>query len=148
MQSSPIIHRRRSAFTLVEAMITVVIVSIGMIASLQLLTFQHTVNTLEQERARARQIVGEEMERLRHELYTRIEGGKSVTVWDNGTPDDKADDTTGVLAVTVRDTKGVAVFVAPNPAERVEVEVTLSWNPRGRFSDKTFQETVMTYIAP
>ena len=129
-------------------MIAVVIVAIGMIASLQLLTFQHVINTLEQERARARQIVSEEMERLRHELYTRIEGGQSVTVWDNGTPDNTSDDTMGVLAVTVRDPDGVSVFVAPNPAERVEVEVTLSWHPRGRFNDKTFQETVMTYIAP
>ena len=145
---SLITSERQFAFTLIEAMVAVMITAIGMISALQLLTFSHVQNDLEQERSRAHQIVCEEMERLRHELYTRITGGTTVTIWDNGTPDDTTDDTVGTLEVIVRDTNGGALTAAPVPAVRVQVEVTLTWNPRGSRHTNTFRESVMSYIAP
>ncbi len=140
--------RRRRGFTIIEAVITVVLVTIGSIGALQMTVFLRTQNDLEQERARANQIISEEMERIRHTLYTRITGGTTVTVWDNGTPDNPDDDTIGTIEVTVRDPDGNLLMMAPVPAVRVQVEVTLTWNPRGRLSGRTFRETLMTYIAP
>ena len=141
-------RRALAAFTIVEAMLAMGILALGMIGGLQMLTFVRVQNDLEQERARAHQIVSEELERVRHELYTRITGGETVTVWDNGTPDDTNDDTVGTLEVVVRDPSGTLLTAAPVPSVRVQVEVTLIWHPRGLLSGKSFRETVMTYIAP
>lgn len=138
----------RRGFTIVEAMITVLIITAASIGGIEMVVFVRTQNTLEQERSRAQQIVSSEMERLRHELYTHITGGSTVTVWDNGTPADTTDDTIGTLEVIVHDPDGNLLTEAPVPSVAVKVEVTLTWNPRGRRHGSTFKETVMTYIAP
>lgn len=140
--------KRQAGFTLVEAAVASVITLLGMIGGLSLMTFNVMQNDLEQERSRAHQIVVEELERVRHSLYTRIRSGSAVTIWDNGTPADPTDDTTGTIEVIVRDATGGALVAAPVPAVIVTVEVTLTWNPRGRLQNKTYRETVMTYIAP
>lgn len=139
----------RRAFTLIESIITVMVVSISFIAVITLLMFDNICANYEQERARAYQIVSEQMELIRMKLYTRITTGSTVTVWDNGTPGTTADDTVGTLAVTVRDPKtGQVLTAAPVPAVRVQVEVTLSWRARGGLQRRTMRETMMTYIAP
>jgi prepilin-type N-terminal cleavage/methylation domain-containing protein len=137
----------RRAFTLIESMIAVVILSIGMICSLTLMSFTTLQNNLEQERARAHQVVTEQMERVRYSIYTQVTPGSTVTVWDNGTTD-TSDDTKGTLEIIARNPAGTKLTAAPVPAVRVQIEVTLSWNPRGRLSTKTFRDTLMTYIAP
>ena len=78
--------KKQQGFTLIELMIVVAITALGLVAAMRLLMYAYLKNDLEQERARAHQVVCEEMEWLRHELYTRITGGRTVTVWDNGTP--------------------------------------------------------------
>jgi prepilin-type N-terminal cleavage/methylation domain-containing protein len=138
----------RRGFSLIEAMIAVIIAAIAVIGGFQLIIFTRVQNALEQERARAQQVVSEELERVRHTLYPRITGGKTLTVWDNGSPGDTTDDTIGTLEVIVRDPDGNQLFAAPVPAVRVTVEVTLSWNSRARLKTHTFRETMMTYIAP
>ncbi len=135
-------------FTLVEAAIAMVIVSLGAISTLGLLAFTRLHNEEEQERSRAHQMVSEEMERVRLELFSRVTTGTNVTVWDNDTADDATDDTTGTMVVTMRDTGGNVINVAPDPAARVQVEVTLNWSPRGRRADQTLQESVMSYVVP
>lgn len=140
--------RNGQGFTLIEALIAMSILAFGFIATVTLITSTQVNNSMEQERARAHQIVSEEMEQVRHNLYTRITPGRQITVWDNGTPDDTLDDTTGNLTVTIRDPSGVELAAPPVPATRVEVEVTVDWNPRGRLAGKTLRETVMTYLSP
>jgi type II secretory pathway pseudopilin PulG len=139
---------RSAGFTLVEAMIATAVVALGFTATVSLLTVTRVNNDLEQERARAHQIVLEEMERVRLELFTRISPGRETTVWDNGTPDDDTDDTVGTLTVLMRDINGVALTGPPVTWGRIEVEITLSWNPRGRLKTKTMRETLMTYVTP
>lgn len=135
--------------SLIEVLIAVFIVSIGMLATLSLLTWCRIHNDLEQERARAHQVVSQEMEQVRHELFTRVTAGQTITIWNNGTPDDTTDDTQGTLEVVMRDPDtGNTLLTPPDPARRVEVEVTLSWSPRGRLSGKTYRESVMTYLSP
>lgn len=142
------LFRARRAFTLIEALVTVLIVTAASIGGIEMAIFVRTQNTMEQERSRAHQIVCSEMERLRSSLYTHIIGGSTVTVWDNGTPTDSTDDTIGILEVIVRDKAGTLLTAAPVPAVAVRVEVTLTWHPRGRRQGSTFRETVMTWIAP
>lgn len=141
-------HSRRRGFTLVEAALAIVIVALGSISTLGLLAFTRLHNEEEQERSRAHQMVSEEMERVRLELFSRVTAGDVVTVWDNDTADDPTDDTTGTMIVTMRDTAGNLLAAAPDPAERVTVEVTLTWSPRGRRADETLQESVMSYVVP
>lgn len=129
-------------------MIATAVVGLGTTATLSLLTAARLNNAIEQERARARQIVYEQMEGVRGDLFSLVTSGKDITVWDNGTPDDPSDDTRGVLAVMATDAGGNPVIVAPVPARWVQIEVTLTWNPRGRLGGKTLRETVMTYIVP
>ncbi|MCE5230418.1 type II secretion system GspH family protein [bacterium] len=136
------------AFTIIEALVTVLIVTAASIGGIEMTAFVRTQNVMEQERSRAHQIVTSEMERIRNQLYTHITGGSTVTVWDNGTPDDTTDDTIGTLDVVVHDPAGHLLTAAPVPAIAVKVEVTLTWHPRGRRHDSTFRETAMTWIAP
>lgn len=139
---------RRRGFTLIESVIAIVIVSLGAISTMSLLMNSRVHNHNEQERARAHQIVSEEMDRVRLELFSRITANETVTVWDNGTPDDTSDDVIGTLDVIIRDTDGNALAAAPVPAQRMEVEVTLSWTPGGRPSGRVMRESVMTYVSP
>lgn len=140
--------RAQWAFTLIESLVTVLIVTAASIGGIEMAIFVRTQNTMEQERSRAHQVVCSEMERLRSSLYTHITGGSTVTIWDNGTPDDSSDDTIGTLDVIVRDKAGTLLTAAPVPAVAVRVEATLTWHPRGRRHGSTFRETVMTWIAP
>jgi type II secretory pathway pseudopilin PulG len=138
----------KAAFTLVETLIASGILAIVMLGSMSLMTYSRIQNDLDQERARAHQIVTGQMERVKQMLYTQITGGTTLTVWDNGTPGNTADDTNGTISVQIRKLDGTVVTAAPVPAEAVQIEVTLTWNPRGRLKGKTFRETAMTYVAP
>lgn len=139
----------RRGVSLIEVVIAVAIMSIGTLATLSLLTFMRLHNDHEQERARAHQIVTEEMEIVRFNLYPRIRSNSATTVWDNGTPLDPADDTTGTIDVVVRDAyTGTQLFAAPVPSRLLKVEVTLEWNPRGRLNTKTYRETLVSYVSP
>lgn len=142
--------RSRDGFTIIEVLIAMSIAALSMLAILTTLQLTRINNSIEQERSRAHQIVSEQLERVRFQLYTMITAGTQITVWDNGTPDDATDDTQGTLEIRIIDPEtGIALAAAPTPAKRVLVEVTLSWNPRGRLGgSKTMRETVMTYVAP
>ena len=142
--------RRKRGFSLIEVMITVAVVSIMFFATLSLIMTARMLDNLEQERARAHEIVTEELDRVRFALFSRVTGGDEVTIWDNGTPDNDTDDTEGVLSVTIRDQGGNTLAVTPVPSEIVEIEVTLTWTPRGRVgsSSRIYRETVMAYITP
>jgi prepilin-type N-terminal cleavage/methylation domain-containing protein len=147
------IRARHRAFTLVEIMVAVVIVSIGMIATLTSLSYANLHNDMEQERARAHQIVCEKMEQQIQRLYSNgaVMTSSTPTVWDNGTPDNTTDDTLGTLDVVATKPDGTLIAsgsLPPVPAVRVTLEVTLSWHPRGRLHAKTMRETAMTYMVP
>ena len=141
---------RRRGMTLVEVVITIAIVMVGSVATFSLLTFSHTQNAFEQERARAHQIVLEFLERTKSDLFSQVTAiPAQQTVWDNATPNDPKDDTVGTISVIIRDMDGNVLSAAPVPAEMIQVDVTLTWNPRGRLRDaKTYSETVVAYMTP
>lgn len=140
--------RPRTGFVLVEALIAIVIVTLASVATLSLLMFTRMHNAQEQERTRAHQIATERMDRVLQELFPTVVAGEQLTVWDNGTPDDDSDDTEGTIEVILRDVDGNLINFTPTPWERVEVEVTVSWNPRGRRGDIEVRESIKTYMAP
>lgn len=142
-------HQRGQGFSLIEVMIAVSIVAIGSLSTLSLLMFAQMHNAFEMERSRAHQIVSQEIELVHFNLYTRIRTNSATTIWNNGTPTDTSDDTTGLITVQATNPyTGAVVTQAPVPAVVLQVEVTLQWSPRGRMSGSTYRETAMTYIAP
>lgn len=145
---SPVHNDDRSGFTIIESLIASLIVTIGLLATLSLLSWSRQHNAREQERARAHQIVSQELEQVRLELFSRLNPGQQISVWDNGTPDVSTDDTVGTLEIIMTDPDtGATLSAPPNPAKRICVEVTLSWRPRGR-SQAIVRESVMTYLSP
>lgn len=135
-------------FTLPEAVIGVAIATLGSISTISVLMFARLHNSEEQERARANQIVCERMERVHLELFSAITAGEDVVVWNNGTPEDPSDDTHGTLSVIIRNGEGHLIAATPVPWERVQVEVTLAWRPRGRRDSPLLRESLMTFLAP
>lgn len=141
-------QRRRRGLTLVEVLFASAIVALGMLATLTMLTAIRINNSIAQERSRARQVIYLEVEGLRYTLYSRLRPSRTVTVWDNGTPDDPQDDMQGQLQIVLRDSNGAILAQPPATGAQVQAEVSLSWNPRGRLAGKTLTETMMTYFVP
>lgn len=139
---------RRSGFTLVEALIAIVIVTTGSISTLSLLMTTRSHNAQEQERARAHEIATERMERVLHELFPTVVAAEEITVWDNGTPDSSHDDTTGTISVQLYNYEGNSISQTPTPWTRVQVEITVTWTPRGRGGHQQLREVLMAYMAP
>lgn len=140
--------RLQRGIALIEALIAVIIVTLGAVSTLSLLMFSRMHNAQEQERARAHQIATERMDRVLNELFPTIVSEEEITVWDNGTPDDTSDDTEGTISVFLRDVAGNSISFTPTPWERVQMEVTVTWRPRGRRGDIELQESLVTYTAP
>ncbi len=140
---------RRKGFILVEALIAVVIVTIGSMSTLSLLITARAHSAQEQERARAHQIATEQMEIVLHELFPTVVSGEEITVWDNGTPENPNDDTVGTVSVLLYDINGTSISHTPTPWSRVQVEVSVTWTPRGRLNnDKELREVLIAYMAP
>lgn len=145
--------RHQTGFTLIEAMISMLIVAImggGVLAMWPALA---KLNTLEQERAAAFQIACQQLEtNIKLPDFPNLASSQAVMVWDNGTPNNLADDTNGMIDISVRDAKtGTQITSTPatlGPNQWYRVEVTVSWHPRGTLQGKTMRETVMTYVVP
>jgi len=143
-------QRKNKGFTLIEAVIASAIATFAILTILYLLAFLQLHNELEQETNRAFQIVTQAMDLERYQLFSWAQSYTVQTIWDNGTPGDTSDDTTGKLEIIVRDPKtGTVLTSPPDPAVLVQIEATLTWNPRGsRVANKTMRETAMSYIVP
>jgi prepilin-type N-terminal cleavage/methylation domain-containing protein len=139
----------RRAFTLVECMVATAVCAIIFLATISLLGFARLSNEVEQERARAHQIVCERIEVERYKLFTWTAANSVQTIWDNGTPSNPADDIKGTLEVIIRDAKtGAVLAMVPNPAVLVSIEATLTWNPPGSISGRTLRESAMGLKSP
>jgi Tfp pilus assembly protein PilV len=97
------VEKKTGGFTLVECLLALVLATLIFTATLSMLGFARSHNQVEQERCRAHQIVCQALETERFNLFPKTQSDSIVTVWDNGTPADPSDDTTGELDITVRD---------------------------------------------
>ena len=121
------------------------LVGMGVVLSLGVLAFVRLQSNAEQERVRANLVVTQQMELIKALSFTELRPiSKDVVVWDHGTPGDPADDLHGTLEVVLRDSRGVLIVGPPLAAGLVQVEVTVTWNSRGREQ----HDTLMTYITP
>mgnify|MGYP006306784877 CR=1 FL=1 len=137
-------------FTLVEVMLAVAIAGIAAMSTLGVLGFARLLNSQEQERARAHQIVTQAIEEENHRLFTYTTAGEEKTIWDNMTPGDTSDDTVGPLTLRVETAQtGAVLFNAPDPAVMVKIEATLTWVTRGsKLQNKLMRESAMAYKVP
>ncbi len=144
------VEKKTGGFTLVECLLALVLATLIFTATLSMLGFARSHNQVEQERCRAHQIVCQALETERFNLFPKTQSDSIVTVWDNGTPADPSDDTTGELDITVRDpATGTVLAKAPEPAILIEIEATLTWHPRvASWKPREMHETVITYKAP
>lgn len=143
----------RAAFTLIEAMLSTLVVAVMGGGILVMWPAMAKLNTLEQERANAFQLACQQLEaNVKLPNFPNIASSQTVMVWDNGTPNNTTDDTNGTIDVIVRDAKtGAQITTTPGtlgPTLWYRVEVTVSWHPRGTLHGKTMRETVMTYVVP
>lgn len=139
-------------FTLIECMIAVGIASMLTIGTLSLLYLVRAQNEIEQQRARAHQIVSQKLEGERYLYHKYRIPSNTVTIWDNGTPYDPTDDTVGQMEIVIWDVRTHTLItgtVDPGTNNLVSIEATLTWSPRsGPAHNRTLHESVMAYAAP
>ncbi len=132
-----------------ECLFALAISSLSFMATASLLFYTKFHNEIEQQRARAHQIVTERLEIERFQLFTWTQTGDQVTVWDNNTPDNPDDDTVGSIFIVVRNalTDEILTVAPSHPAFLVQVEATLIWAPKTR-PNRIMRETAMTFKSP
>jgi hypothetical protein len=147
-------HRRR-AVSLAEVLIALLLASIMVTGALQLLQFNQIYQMKEEMRASAVDALSHEMEILKHEFIYNLEPySKGVTLYDNRTPNDRTDDTTGTLRVRFLDRSGSVLGTAADILStartegRVEVNMRVTWSGRGRFSGVFYHERMGGYVIP
>lgn len=141
-------RKHTRGFSLIEVLVTMSIVMLGSVSTLGLITQSRIISYSERDRARAHQIVMQEMEKVRRQLFSHVAPAAEVTLWDNQTPEDRSDDTVGMLEITMRTLDGDPLEEPPEIPQAVRVEVSLTWSPRGSLSGKQLTERLVSYIAP
>ena len=123
----------RRAFTLVEAMISVMVVAVLGGGILVMWPAIAQLNTLEQERAYAFQLACQQMEAsVMVPDFPRIANHQTALVWDNGTPNNPADDTTGTVDVIVARRQDGSVD--PDHARYAEPQFMVSGRSHGELA--------------
>jgi hypothetical protein len=96
-----------------------------------------------------------EMETLKQEfVFTLSPYSKGVTLYDNRTPSDTTDDTTGTLRVNFLDRSGTNLTTEDQITSttinegRVEVNMRVTWFGRGRHSGVPYHERIGGYVIP
>lgn len=148
-------HSDAVAFTLVEALVTLIIAVVMVVGIIRLLTFNFVYQNQQELRAGAMDAMVGEMEMIRHEFIYRLEPyDKSVTVSDNRTPSDITDDSRGDLRVRLFDRAGneltdkASVEVATKDGDRLRVAMMVEWRGRGIFSRRLYREQLVGYLIP
>ena len=144
---------RRQAFTLVELMITVAIVSFAGTSIILSIMFGIYLKQSIRERNGAARVAGTALEETKKKLLQRLsyERRTDIVIDDRGTAT-TADDVRGTLDLRLFDENGNEVGVAgsPIPLNRsmLMVEATVTWAPAGRRAQRTQQLVMHSLLAP
>lgn len=163
--------RRARGIMLVELMFSIAVVAMGSVATITMLTFARMQNKREMERARAHQIVSQQLEFLKYDLATKMQvfppGQQQMVIWDNGTPTDLTDDTQGALSLTATTVYAPIYQVDKNDYTKnpfnnaalsvpffplLKIEATMTWTPRDARTDpatnqlQQVSETIVSYF--
>ena len=146
----------KRGFTLIECIISVAVAALFIMGTLSLFSLARMQNEVEQERAKAHQIVCQQLEITNIQGYDWTQSQWTKVIWDNGTPDDTADDTTGILEISVKNLRTGVTLTGPPPVappgtypDILSIEGTLTWRPRNRrASSELLRETAMIFKVP
>jgi type II secretory pathway pseudopilin PulG len=129
--------RKDGALTLVEALISVIILNLFLATVLGAFVFGKLSATTAKHRIEAFNVLRQKAEELKNTAYTSISNSTTQVTIDVGKDLVKgtADDLKGTLAVTTTDKTGYK-----------EIAITLSWKDTGWGSGRNLQEALVTYI--
>lgn len=141
--------RGRRAFAMAEVLITIGIAAVIITASISLMMFNSQYIKQQQMRSGAMSLASTAMETLRKTPFNQLVGSSErIVVDDNRTPDDDTDDIFGSLRIEIKDKAGNLMAGPPVTIDRVEVCITITWLGAGRYSEKEYKESLVTYITP
>lgn len=136
--------RRRAGFTLLEAMVSAVLVVIMGITIIALMIQTFKTHQFERERVVALNRASLRVEELKRQLYPTLRGSQtSITLDVNNTPATTSDDINATLYVKLRDRDGNILASGPTGSDSVKVEVTVSWISQRKSRSQTIH-TIMT----
>jgi type II secretory pathway pseudopilin PulG len=144
---------RRSGFTLVEALIAVVIAALSITSSVTAVLFLRDSLEVEKQRLIALNHARRQVELIRRNLFTSV-SQQSVVLDNFDTPENPEDDLTATVSTNVWNVNpdgstGSSVTAFPlEQRRRVLVEVDVAWRRTGRLDPITAHETIRTYVAP
>lgn len=129
---------KTKGFTIVEAVVSIVIVGIIWIAALNVFIISTANYSVAKHKTQASLVAQGAIERLRKLPFTGILGSTSTVSLDSrGTPDNYTDDFNGTQVITVYN----------DSAYYKRVVVDISWNEIMSGKGKTVHEYLGTYIA-
>lgn len=130
-----------------EVLITIAIAVVIITGSISLMMFNSQYIKQQQVRSSAMTLAAMTMEQLFHTPVEELEhSSEDVVIDDNRTPDDEEDDTAGNLRVEIKDLAGNLLVEPPAATDCVEVCITVTWAGSGRASERTYKETLVSYI--
>lgn len=136
-------------FTLIEIMITVGVASLVIASIIAALVFNSYYSRMQELHSKAMNLAARTVEDLRRTPFNQLQGyTQDVVIDDNRTPDNSADDVSGVLTVEYRSKHGVPLASPPTTDDRVDVVVTVAWSGAGRLSGRTYKQSLVTYFVP
>ncbi|GAB4316209.1 MAG: hypothetical protein Kow0059_08650 [Candidatus Sumerlaeia bacterium] len=134
----------KRAFTLIEAMVTVVLIVILGVTIITVLIQTFRTHQLERERVVALNAASRRMEELKRQLFSTLSPSTSQLTLDvHNTPTNAADDISATMRVVLRDRSGNTIS-APVSNNAVRLEVTVEWNSQS----KLHAQTVHTILTP
>lgn len=144
---------KKRAFTLVEVIITALLVLFMSVSIMGALAFGAYQKQAIRERNGAIRVAADLMESVKRTNFALLEAQTfdSVVIDDRGTETD-GDNVVGVVTLRFFDENdnevGTAASPMPLDLSMVRVEVTVSWNPVGFRSRTTETERLVTLLAP
>lgn len=140
---------RSGGFTLIETVITIVLVLLMGMGLISMLIYCRRYAILDSERNKALDAASRRMEQLKRKfIFELTPSVEEVVIDDNDTPFRDSDDVTGKLEVLLKDKNGRMISGPPDGDDHIQLEVMVSWRPQGRISGKVLNERLITYITP
>lgn len=146
-------RRRQAGFSIIEALIAVVLVSIVALGLVASVIISRQLAEYDKQRLAAISAARRELEiRSRRDLFPTLNPIADVTLDNFNTPDE-ADDlrasmTLEVYSVNADGSRGAQLTSSPTTDELLEVVVRVSWNRTGSRSSARVSEELHTYVAP
>lgn len=145
--------RQHKGFTLVEAVVTIVLVTVIGIGAISSVLVARELAEYDKQRIAAMSAARAFLEeKARHDLFPTL-GPLGSTTLDNFNTPTSTDDLQATVEMKIYEvnadgSRGAELVSSPTTDDRVEVEITVSWDRTGRLSTHRVSETLSTYVSP